>query len=76
MTQIAKVACKTSIDAGLLSEAKALNISPSHILEQALRQAISQAKAQAWLAQNSEAVVVYNQQIAEHGTLAERIGQI
>ena len=76
MNQTTKAACNTSVDAALLAEAKALNISPSVVLEQALRKAVSQAKAELWQAQNAEAIAAYNQQVAEQGTFAERLGQI
>ena len=76
MNQKVKSACNTSVDAALLAEAKALNISPSVVLEQALRKAVSQAKAELWQAQNAEAIAAYNQQVAEHGTFAERLGQV
>jgi antitoxin CcdA len=71
-----KAACNTSVDAALLAEAKSLNICPSLVLEQALRKAVSQAKAELWRRQNADAIAAYNQQIAEHGTFAERLGQI
>uniref|UniRef100_UPI004048DD7A type II toxin-antitoxin system CcdA family antitoxin n=1 Tax=Rheinheimera sp. TaxID=1869214 RepID=UPI004048DD7A len=76
MKQTTKAACNTSVDAALLAEAKALNISPSVVLEQALRKAVSQAKAELWQAENADAIAAYNQQIAEQGTFAERLGQI
>ena len=76
MNQITKAACNTSVDAALLAEAKALNISPSVVLEQALRKAVSQAKAELWQAQNADAIAAYNQHVAEHGTFAERLGQV
>ncbi|NRQ44623.1 type II toxin-antitoxin system CcdA family antitoxin [Rheinheimera sp. YQF-2] len=76
MNQTTKAACNTSVDAALLAEAKSLNISPSVVLEQALRKAVSQAKAELWQAENADAIAAYNQQIAEQGTFAERLGQI
>ena len=76
MTQNVKTACNTSVDAALLAEAKALNISPSVVLEQALRKAVSQAKAELWQAQNADAIAAYNQHVAEYGTFAERLRQI
>lgn len=76
MNQTTKAACNTSVDAALLAEAKSLNISPSVVLEQALRKAVSQAKAELWQAQNADAIAAYNQQVAEQGTFAERLGQI
>lgn len=76
MSQATKAACNTSVDAALLAEAKSLNISPSVVLEQALRKAVSQAKAELWQAENADAIAAYNQQIAEQGTFAERLGQI
>ena len=76
MNQATKAACNTSVDAALLAEAKSLNISPSVVLEQALRKAVSQAKAELWQAENADAIAAYNQPIAEQGTFAERLGQI
>lgn len=76
MNQTTKAACNTSVDAALLAEAKSLNIRPSVVLEQALRKAVSQAKAELWQAQNADAIAAYNQQVAEQGTFAERLGQI
>lgn len=76
MNQTTKAACNTSVDAALLAEAKSLNISPSVVLEQALRKAVSQAKAELWQAENADAIAAYNQQVAEQGTFAERLGQI
>ena len=76
MNHTTKAACNTSVDAALLAEAKSLNISPSVVLEQALRKAVSQAKAELWQAEIADAIAAYNQQIAEQGTFAERLGQI
>ncbi len=76
MNQTTKAACNTSVDAALLAEAKSLNISPSLVLEEALRKAVSQAKADLWRVQNAGAIAAYNQHIDEHGTFAERLGQI
>ncbi|KUM53291.1 type II toxin-antitoxin system CcdA family antitoxin [Rheinheimera sp. EpRS3] len=76
MNQTTKAACNTSVDTALLAEAKSLNISPSVVLEHALRKAVSQAKAELWPAENADAITAYNQQVAQHGTFAERLGQI
>lgn len=76
MNQNTKAACNTSVDAALLAEAKSLNISPSVVLEQALHKAVSLAKAELWQAENADAIAAYNQQVAEQGTFAERLGQI
>lgn len=76
MSQGNKVACDTIIDARLLAEAESMNISPSLLLEDALRIAVSEAKAQLWREQNNDAINAYNQKIAEQGTFSEQIGQI
>ncbi|CAM3789183.1 Acetoacetyl-CoA synthase [Rheinheimera salexigens] len=76
MSQSNKVACDTIIDARLLAEAESMNISPSLLLEDALRIAVSEAKAQLWREQNNDAINAYNQKIAEQGTFSEQIGQI
>jgi len=41
-----------------------------------LLKAVSQAKAELWQAENVDAIAAYNQQVAEHGTFAERLGKI
>ena len=76
MNQQTKTACNTSIDAALLAEAKSFNISPSLLLEQALRKAVSQAEADLWRKQNADAIADYNQLIEQHGTFAEGLGQL
>ena len=73
MSETTKVSCDTLIDAELLAEAQSLNINPSEVLEQALRNAISQAKAELWRKENEAAIECYNQQVAEQGTFAERL---
>lgn len=73
MSETTKVSCDTLIDAELLAEAQSLNINPSEVLEQALRNAISQAKAELWRKENEAAIEYYNQQVAEQGTFAERL---
>ncbi|OEY68924.1 type II toxin-antitoxin system CcdA family antitoxin [Rheinheimera salexigens] len=63
MSQSNKVACDTIIDARLLAEAESMNISPSLLLEDALRIAVSEAKAQLWREQNNDAINAYNQKL-------------
>ena len=73
MSETTKVSCDTLIDSELLAEAQSLNINPSEVLEQALRNAISQAKAELWRKENEAAIEYYNHQVAELGTFAERL---
>ena len=56
-----------SLDADLLEEAKALKVNLSRSAEEGLRQAVTKAKAAAWLAENAGAIESYNRWIEENG---------
>lgn len=71
-----KISCNTSIDAAVIKEARALNLSPSAILEEALCKAVKVAKYERWCHQNKKAIVEHNRKIAEQGTFSEKIGQL
>lgn len=60
-----------TIDAELLSEAKALNINLSATLEQALRDTLRQRQRERWLAENQEAIAAYNTHIDAHGVFSD-----
>ncbi len=52
-----------SVDANLLTEAKALNVNLSRAAEDGLRAAISRA----WQAENAEAIAAWNVWVEENG---------
>lgn len=76
MATINKVSCNTSIDAALIKEARALNLSPSAILEEALCKAVKVAKYERWCQENKQAIVEHNRKIEVQGTFSEKIGQL
>ena len=71
-----KVSCNTSIDASVIKQARALNISPSAILEEALCKAVKAAKYERWCQENKRAIAEHNRQIEKQGTFSEKIGQL
>ena len=71
-----KVSCNTSIDAAVIKEARALNLSPSAILEEALRNAVKVAKYERWCQENKQAFAEHNRKIDEQGTFSEKLGQL
>jgi len=56
-----------SLDSELLQEAKALKVNLSRSAEEGLRRAVAKAKADAWLAENAEAIESSNRWVEEHG---------
>lgn len=69
----AKRAANLSINAGLLDEAKALEINLSATLERALEAEVGVRKRERWLAENREAIAAYNARVAEHGVFSDGI---
>ncbi len=56
-----------SLDAALLSEAKALKINLSRAAEAGVRAAVVQAQEERWKAENAAALASSNSHAAEHG---------
>ena len=71
-----KVSCNTSIDAVVMKEARALNLSPSAILEEALSKAVKVAKYEQWCQENKQAIAQHNRKIEEQGTFSEKVAQL
>lgn len=69
----AKRAANLSINAGLLDEAKALEINLSATLERALEAEVRVRKRERWLAENREAIAAYNARVAEHGVFSDGV---
>ncbi len=68
----AKRAANLSVNAGLLDEAKALDINLSATLERALEAEVRARKRARWLAENREAIEGYNTWVTEHGVLSPK----
>ena len=66
-----KKATNLSVNSDLLSQAKALGINISAVLEQSLAEQVKKLKAQAWVRDNQSAIQAYNQHVEQHGTFGE-----
>lgn len=62
-----------SINSELLKAAKALDINLSASFEQALEGVVQERLADAWLAENREAMNCYNQHVEVRGTFSDGI---
>ena len=56
-----------TLDADLLSEAKALQVNLSRAAEDGIRQAVKRTRAERWLAENRDALDSSNAHVEEHG---------
>lgn len=65
-------ATNATLDADLVSEARALNVNISHAAEAGLREAIRAEKERRWLEENAEAIESSNRYIEEHGLPLEK----
>jgi antitoxin CcdA len=70
---MAKRPTNLSIDAGLLRQARELDINLSATIEAALRELIRRRRRESWLTENAEALAAYNQHIEEHGAFSDRL---
>ena len=68
-----KRATNLSVDAGLLSRAKALGLNISSVLEDSLRAKIRAEEERRWLAENKDAIEALNKETREHGVWSERL---
>jgi len=66
-----KKSANLSINADLLQQAKQLNINLSQTLEQHLAEIIRQAQRSQWLAENKNALDVYNRRIEKQGAFSD-----
>ena len=66
-----KKATNLSVNSDLLSQAKALGINISAVLEQSLAEHVKKLKAQAWVRENQSAIQAYNKHVEQHGTFGE-----
>jgi antitoxin CcdA len=66
-----KRAANLSVNAGLLDEAKALEINLSATFERALEDAVRARKRERWLAENRDAIAAYNERIERDGMFSD-----
>ncbi len=66
-----KKSANLSINSDLLAQAKQLGINLSAVLEQSLAKKVQEAKAQAWLEENKEAITRYNQDVNKNGVFSD-----
>jgi antitoxin CcdA len=59
-----------TLNSDLLSQARALDVNLSAVFEQALAQEVRRLRAQAWLAENQQAIKAYNADVDEAGTFS------
>ena len=67
----AKRAANLSVNAGLLDQAKALDINLSATFERALEAEVRQRKREQWLAENRDAIAEYNARIERDGMFSD-----
>jgi antitoxin CcdA len=72
MNSHARKPTNLSLDAGLLTEAKALKINLSRAAEDGVRSAVALAKAEQWKAKNADAIRSSNTYVETHGLSLDR----
>ena len=60
-----------SLNSDLLTQARALDINLSQVLEQALDAVVRQKRAEQWLQENREAISQYNLDVEENGVFSD-----
>lgn len=70
---VPKRATNLSVNADLLAKAKTLNINLSAVLEKALVEAVRQKKRAGWVAENADAITIYNDQIDQIGLFSDDV---
>ncbi len=70
-TSAPKKATNLTVNSDLLSQAKALGINISAVLEQSLAERVKRLKMEAWVRENQSAIHAYNRDVQTHGTFSE-----
>ncbi|HPB74394.1 MAG TPA: type II toxin-antitoxin system CcdA family antitoxin [Chromatiaceae bacterium] len=70
-TQAPKRSANLSINADLLTRAKALNINLSAAFERALIQALKEKQIDEWVVNNREAIEAYNDLVEQQGVFSD-----
>lgn len=71
MNAAPKKSCNLSINAELLSQAKALGINLSQTLEAQLEKLVREARAKQWAEENRDAIESQNRWIEKHGLFSD-----
>jgi len=66
-----KRAANLTVNSDLLARARALNINLSQTLETSLSERVREAQRERWLAENREALEVYNRRIGKSGVFSD-----
>ena len=66
-----KKSVNLSINSGLLSAARDLNINLSAVLEAALSHAVKEKQRERWLARNRAAIAAYNERVDAEGVFSD-----
>lgn len=66
-----KVATNLSLRADLVTEAKALALNLSEVVEAAIEAAVREAREAVWLTENRAAIDQYNDFVASHGLFSD-----
>ena len=68
-----KKSTNLSINSDLLSQAKALGLNLSSVLERSLAHEVQTLKTQAWLEENEAAIDAYNDDVEANGTFGDGV---
>ncbi|WP_018145904.1 MULTISPECIES: type II toxin-antitoxin system CcdA family antitoxin [unclassified Thioalkalivibrio] len=71
-TDAPRKATNLTVNSDLLAQARELGINLSALFEQQLVQAVREARRDAWIAENRQALAGYNQRVAERGSFGDR----
>lgn len=76
MTRVSKVdspkrPTNLTLSEPLIEEARALNVNLSRAAEEGIARAVKEARDARWIAENREAMVVYNRWVEEHGLVLD-----
>ncbi len=66
-----KRAVNLSIAARLVDEARSQGINLSATLEYALEDALRRSRRERWIAENTDGIAAYNEQVDEHGAFSD-----
>lgn len=69
--QAPKKATNLSVNSELLKKAKDFDINLSGVFEQALVELLKSKQREAWIAENHEAIVRYNNHVEEYGVYSD-----
>lgn len=65
-------AVNLSVDAGLLAQARRLELNLSRIFEERLADAVAEARHDAWIRENRPAIEDYNRRVEDRGSYGDR----